>query len=176
MKNVGFLIAASAMPLAYASGAAAATDAKNSIPAKTDSTASSAKTDTATAAKTNTPLTILGVSTAVQMPQVASRRGSKSQYDFDAVEVGQSIGVVGRTAKNLQSTVTNANRRYTEDKKDANGQTVYKMIDMKDAAGNVTRVPDTSKPEKVQTRHFFAHDCDPATDPDKATARIWRDK
>lgn len=157
------------MPIAFMSNAGAA--------AAKPAAAAAATGKPAETAKTRTEAKILGVNTTVPMPASHERNPTRSQYDFEALQVGQSIGIIGRKAENLTSTVANANRKFAEPKRDANGNLVYKMTDIKDAAGNVTgRVPDTSKPETVPTRRFFAIDVDPKTDPEGATVRIFREK
>lgn len=120
---------------------------------------------------------LTAVSTAVAMPeQPPTRRGSKSPYPFDALtEVGMSFGIKNKTAKNMGSIVSNQNRRNLTQAKDANGNPVFKTTEMKDGAGNVTHVP-TEEPEMIATKHFFAVDCDPKTDPDGASVRVFRDK
>lgn len=120
-------------------------------------------------------VTILSKRSDIPMPSIKSNRGSKSKYDLASLNVGESIGIIGRKAKSLASTISGANRSFAEPKKDANGQIVYKTTETKDANGVVTgRVP-TTEPEKVLTRRFVAIDCDPAKDPEKATVRIWRE-
>lgn len=117
---------------------------------------------------------ILGINTSLTMPVRSSNRGSKSKYPFDSVEVGKSIGVIGGNAASMASTISGANRRFMEDKKDADGNVVRKFIDVKGADGSVTKTD--AGPERVSTRHFFAVDVDPKSDPEGATVRIWRDK
>lgn len=120
---------------------------------------------------------LTAISTAVPMPEpTTSRRGSKSPYPFDALTaVGMSFGIKNKTAKNMGSIISNQNRKAMVEKKDAEGNTVFKTNEMKDAEGNVTHVP-TSEPEMVATKHFFAVDCDPKNDPDGASVRVFRDK
>lgn len=140
-----------------------------------------AKTKTApattTTAATRVAPELTAISTAVPMPEpTTSRRGSKSPYPFDALTaVGMSFGIKNKTAKNMGSIISNQNRKAMVEKKDADGNTVFKTNEMKDAEGNVTRVP-TTEPEMVATKHFFAVDCDPKNDPDGASVRVFRDK
>ena len=50
----------------------------------------------------------------VPVPEVRSRGGNKpSLYPFDALTIGQSFFVAGKTAKQIASTVTGANERYS---------------------------------------------------------------
>lgn len=102
--------------------------------------------------------TLTGVA-ALEMPVRASRRGSESKYPFATLEIGQAFGVKNKTAAQLSSIVSNANRKYQVNKTDAAGNVVFKTNEMKDAAGNVTHVP-TDQPEKIAGRHFFAIDVD----------------
>lgn len=96
----------------------------------------------------NTP-TVTTPTDAVQMPNPNRRAGRRSAYPFDDLdEQGMSFGIVGKSAKDLQSIISNQNRKY------------------RDVA------PDGSP---VQERHFFARDVDPETDPDGATVRVFRD-
>lgn len=117
-------------------------------------------------------ITVTGVSTAVPMPSAAERssggRGNKSRYDLSVLKVGQSIGVIGTTKKNLSTTISTAKKRDWP-VLDSKGNPVMEPI--KDGNGTVIG----SQP-KVEKRVFFAIDCDPAKDPDKATARIFREK
>lgn len=116
------------------------------------------------------------VSKAVPMPEPStSRRGSKSPYPFDELtEGGMSFGIKNKTAKNMGSIVSNQNRKAMTEKKDAAGNVVFKMNEITDGAGNKTQVP-TTEPEMVPTKRFFAVDCDPKTDPDGASVRVFRE-
>lgn len=85
----------------------------------------------------------------VQMPNPNRRAGRRSAYPFDDLdEQGMSFGIVGKTAKDMQSTISNQNRKYR-----------------RVAADGTT----------IQERHFFARDVDSETDPDGATVRVFRD-
>lgn len=101
------------------------------------------------------------------VPPPAGKRGGGEgpgeQYPFGALEVGQSFGVQGRTAKRMASTVYSAMVRF--------GKT-QPAID-KDGKPRLTKA---GKPEMtlVKTRVFIVRDVDPATDPDGASVRIWR--
>lgn len=120
---------------------------------------------------------ITAVSTAVQMPVKVSNRGSTSQYPFAALTaVGMSFGVKNRTRKNMTSIVSNANRKAPQvPKLDANNNPVFKTQEVKDAAGNVTKIP-TQEPETVGAVHYVAVEVDPKTDPDGASVRVFRDR
>jgi hypothetical protein len=122
-------------------------------------------------------VTVAPVRTDIPMPTITSRRGSKSKYNLDELAVGGSIGIIGRTASSIASMISNWNRnpKFAEPKLDEAGKSVFKMTEIKNPDGTVTKVP-TSEIETVQTREFFAVDCDPKTDPDKATVRIFRRK
>jgi predicted GTPase len=117
------------------------------------------------------------VSTAVPLPEKKTNRGSVSIYPFaDLSAVGMSIPVLNKTAKQLASIVSNANRKAKVKKTDpATGALIFKTKTVPDGqGGNVTVA--TTEPEMVQGAHYIVADCDPKTDPDKATARIFRDK
>ena len=118
----------------------------------------------------------------IAMPVRASRRGSESKYPFATLEVGEAFGLKNKTAKNMTSVVSNANRKFQVNKTDDAGNVVYKTNEIKDAQGNVTHIP-TSEPVKVAGKHFFAYDVDAATAKtlkgtplEGSTVLIFRDK
>lgn len=90
-------------------------------------------------------------------PKKSGGRGGQTLYDFDKLEIGQSFGVVGKTIKGMASTVSSANKRYTEVVKDTDGNEV---------------VVDGKKATK-QTRKFVCGSV-VATADDPATVRVWR--
>lgn len=95
----------------------------------------------------------------ITMPTRVSKRGSETKYPFDSLtEVGTAFGVKNKTAANLTSIVSNANRKAQIDKRDEAGNVVYHTKKLSDGAGGVTEVPDTSKPVKIATKKFFAFD------------------
>lgn len=122
---------------------------------------------------------VTAISKAVAMPIKSSKRGSTSLYPFDQLtEIGMSFGVKNKTAANLSSIVSNANKRAVKQATDEAGKPLFKMVEAKDAAGNVTMIPGT-EPVMITTAHYFAIDIDPKAkpaDPDGATARVFRDK
>jgi hypothetical protein len=129
----------------------------------------------AAAKEAKTEAVILGIRSDVKPPENAAKRGVKSKYPFDQLEVGQSIAIKGRKAEGLASTVSSQNRKHLAQKKDENGAPMFEMTEVKNAEGVVTaRVPDPSKPIMVATKKFAVYDVDPATDPDKADVRIFR--
>jgi hypothetical protein len=123
-------------------------------------------------ANSNKPAPTVILSTAaITMPTAAERAktrkpgGNKTLYDVASLAVGKSLAIIGRTAKELSTTISSANRN---DK-------LTDQVPKKDEAGKVM-IGDDKKPiMETRQRKFFAVDCDPATDPDKATARIWRE-
>lgn len=118
---------------------------------------------------------ITNVTSNVPMPEITSKRGSKSKYPFEQLtEVGMSFGVKGKTAASLASVVSGQNRKHKSEKKDADGNTVYKTLTQTNQDGSKVEIPDTSKPEMVFAKKFYAVDCDPAKDPDGANVRIFR--
>jgi hypothetical protein len=114
------------------------------------------------------------ISNAVPIPAVKNNRGSKGAYPFDNLEIGQSFGVANRNAKQMASIVSNANKRFLVNKTDENGNVVFKTTKASDGNGGFVTVP-TSEPEKVASRRFIVLNVDPATDPDQASVRIWRE-
>lgn len=115
------------------------------------------------------------VTSNVPMPENIGKRANSGRgvYDFDSLEVGQSFGVTNKTAKQIASAVSAANKRFRTNKLDANGAVIYKTQEVKHADGTVTKQP-TLDPETVPGRVFVSADVDPATDPDGATVRVWR--
>jgi hypothetical protein len=115
------------------------------------------------------------ITSEVELPKKVSKRGSKSLYPFEKLEVGQSFGVTNKTAAGMASIISNQNRKHRAEKQDENGNTVFEMKDLKGADGTVTQVP-TDKPVMNVDKHFFASNCDPKKDPDGASVRVFRDK
>lgn len=155
-----------------ASGGAPKSTATPPIPAGSTPVAAAPKTAKA-------PVVITPIRADLTMPTKTSNRGSKSKYDFDGLQVGQSIGVIGRDAASLQSTVSsqNRNKKYQMAKRDSStGAPLFNKMKTRGADGVETEVDNPNSPVMESTRHFFVVDVDPASDPDKATARIWRDK
>lgn len=118
---------------------------------------------------------LTGISADVPMPanMGKSNRGGRSLYPFDDLEVGQSFGVRNKTQKQLASTVSGATKRHRVEVKDANGNTVFKTTDVKQADGSVVKQP-TLDPQTQPGRIFVSADVDPKTDPDGASVRVWR--
>lgn len=94
-------------------------------------------------------------------------RGGKPLYDFEGLAVSQSFGVFDKTFKQVNSTVSSANKR-AKSVPDLNTNGTPKTIIAK-VNGVDTPVPAMKK-EKV----FFASSVDPKTDPDQASVRVWR--
>lgn len=134
-----------------------------------------ATTNTAAAA-TGAKFAILSVNSTVAMPEkIPGKRGSKSQFPFEALTVGASFGLIGRDAKSMSSIVSAQNRKadnFTA-KKDENGNVIFKTQEIKAADGTVSRIP-TTEAETVQVKEFFAIDTDPKSDPEGATVRVFR--
>lgn len=120
---------------------------------------------------------LTGISTAIEMPAPPARsnRGSKSAYPFDQLEVGASFGVKNKTREQMQSIVSNQNKKHRTEKRDEAGNVVYQTTEAKDVDGNVTHLP-TDKPEMVDGKMFFAIEADPKKDPDGAKVRVFRNK
>lgn len=118
------------------------------------------------------------ITAAVPMPSRTSKRGSASVYPFDALTaVGMSFGVKNKTAAQMSSIVSNANRKALIKKTDATGAVIFKTQELTAGDGTKTIVP-TNEPEMIASKHFFAVDIDPKAkpaDPDGATVRVFRD-
>lgn len=94
------------------------------------------------------------VSSSVPMPERNTRRGSRTIYPFDSLtKVGDSFPVMNKTAAQIASVISAHNRKHATETFD----------------------PATQEKSKKVAKHFFAHDVDPKTDPDKAKCRVWRD-
>lgn len=128
---------------------------------------------TATTGPKRVPPVIGAIRTDIPIPakSIVTGRTGMSLYPFDKLEIGQSFGV-NKTAKEIASTVSSANKRNRIERKDANGVTVMVKTDIKDANGVVTSTVNT--PEMVPAKMFAVYAVDPKTDPDNATARIFR--
>lgn len=107
--------------------------------------------------KDATPIIVTGVASLPQ-PERTNRRGNGSAFPFASlVAVGQCFGVKNRTAKSLSQIISTQNRKNTTDKRDENGNVVYKTKKVKSAEGVETVMP-SNEPEKVPTKHFYAFD------------------
>lgn len=124
---------------------------------------------------------ILGIDTDVPMPEGArTARGTKSPYEFDKLEVGHSIPIKNKTAKQISSIVSNQNRKDSnqQQKKNADGSLAFKneKQDMKDANGNVVGSSMVQVPDMEPIKEFRVLDVDPKKDPKNAKCRIFRIK
>lgn len=108
----------------------------------------------------------LGIRNDIPMP-TSKAGGRSSKYDFDKLEVGQSFGVIGKTAKSFNSIIYAAEQRLGDKVLNADGSQKKRIKKLK--AGGTELVDEV----KV-TRTFEAHDVDPNADPDKATVRVFR--
>lgn len=108
----------------------------------------------------------------IPIPDVGKRGGGNGpgeQYPFGTLEVGQSFGVKGRTAKRMASTVYSAMVRFgtVSPKLDKTGAPILTKAIKKSAGGKPIM-------ELTKTRVFVVRDVDSKTDPDGADVRIWR--
>jgi hypothetical protein len=97
----------------------------------------------------------------ITLPTKQSNRGSVSPYKpkFEALtEVGQSFGVKGKTAKQMANIVSAQNRAAKVPLTNPDGTPQYETKKLTDGAGNVTEIPDTTKPKTVSTKHFIVTD------------------
>lgn len=118
------------------------------------------------------------VSAAVPLP-VANGRGRAGLYPFDELTaVGMSFGLVNRTAKNMGSVVSAANRRALVQAKNEDGSLKFDRKEVKPASisetGELISAVFESVPVMVASKKFQVFETDPATDPHKATCRIFR--
>lgn len=148
----------------------------------TDTTTKKASNKAKTAAtETTSPRvasTISAIRVDIPVPTHRSARGSKSIYPFDDLPVNGSFGVHGRTAKQMASIVSNANRaaKNQQPKKDENGNVIFKTREVKDATTGVISHENTNEFVTENIKNFFAVDVNPAEDADGASVRIFRDK
>lgn len=165
------------MPVAFANAKPAA--APETSPAADANTVAVARKAGAPALADRIAPLIAAPRTDVPLPVKASgTRGAPSPYSeqLSKLEVGQSIGITNKSKKQLSSVVSVHNRRGMVHKTDAAGALLFEMTEMKDANGTkIGETPDTTKPVMIAGKHFVAYDVDPKADPDKATARIFRD-
>jgi len=116
------------------------------------------------AADANTPKAprvepVLTAAAKIALPVRTSKRGSESKYSFDSLtEVGMAFGVKNKTATQLSSIVSNANRKALMPETDDGGNALYETKELTGADGTKTVVPDTNKPKMTATKHFFAFD------------------
>lgn len=164
-------------------GASGANDSGANVPPVPSTGAPAADAGVNVGSKVPAPpavVKIFTVTSEVKMPDTSTLRpGVESKYGFEAMLVGQSVGVAGRTAKELASTVSGANRRYRVEKRnEITGELVTRTVAVPvlDDQGATIRVDSKLVPEMISTKHFIVLDRDPKSDPDGATARIWRDK
>jgi hypothetical protein len=178
MRNLSMLLAATslaAMPQAFA-------NPKN---AKTDDSASGATTETAATTSTQDRATpVIGEVAFLALPAKApSRAGGKSSYDFDKLDAPRqdengntlyaSFPVMNKTAKQLRSVVSAANKRQLRDASHADGSPKFKMKELTDANGAKVTVA-TSEREQEYAKYFRVFETDPTTDPAGAAARVFR--
>lgn len=133
------------------------------------------------------------------MPDYEKGAGGRQKYNFKDLPVGKSIVVLDKTKKQLTTTISTENAKEypvldkdgkevfeTEYERDGNGDPIMQPVIVdgkavmekgkpKMAPKIVTNEDGTPKMvKKVEKRLYFAMDCDPATDPEKALCRIWR--
>lgn len=107
------------------------------------------------------------ISSDWKIPEGAkSQRGAsnRSPYPFDKLEVGQSFPIDGKTRDEMSSIVSNQNRSKANNptKKDANGQPVAVMQEVRDPAGNVIgSVPKPGEFETIRIKEFECYETGP---------------
>lgn len=116
---------------------------------------------------------ITAIRSDIVMPtKKAFQRGGQKTYPFDELAVGQSFGLIGKTAKGIASTVSSANKRNEIQAKNEDGTLKVTVTERKDATGVV--VGHDTTPVMIKGKTFSACNVDPTTDPDKATCRVFR--
>lgn len=99
---------------------------------------------------------------SIDLPETAIRRAGRaggSSYPFDSLEVGQAFGVKNKDKRSMSSIVSNQNKKFRVQSKDANGNLVYGTKKLADG----TEVPDTSKPKWGEpTKKFETVEVTPA--------------
>lgn len=165
------LMTSAAVALAFAGAAAKTADSK---PAE-----GAAKT-------TKEAPQLTAISTAVALPEKRAAAGGKgSVYPFAELgaptrdEAGNitaaaSFGVKNKTAREMSSIVSNANKKYLTKKRNADGSYVYKTKQIEVAPGQTADVPSTDH-EMVAERKFVVYSVDPKTDPEGAQSRVFRE-
>jgi hypothetical protein len=108
---------------------------------------------TGTTESTRIAPVIFGARADIPMPTRKSNRGGKNVYPFDTLTAaGMSFGVNNKTAKQLSTVVSNQNKKHKTQVLDAN-----------------------QKPVDSWTAKFFVVDVDAKSDPEGATARVFRE-
>jgi hypothetical protein len=124
------------------------------------------KANTVTAVKPPRSAPVLAaVRNDIPMPDRKISRGSKSIYPFESLQVGQSFGIIGKAAKSMSSIISNQCKKEYRAMDGSNPR--FHTVEM-----NGTTVP-TEKP-LMYRKVFTVADVNPKTDPDKASARVWR--
>lgn len=106
------------------------------------------------AAKTTTEAPVKRVAPSITdvvtiaLPERSTRRGSATVYPFDKLTtVGTMFGISDRDKKSVQSVVSNQNRKYKTQARDADG----------------TIILNGDKPKMVYTTHYEVIEVDAAT-------------
>lgn len=163
MRKIALLGASSAMVTAFAAGDAPA--------APKPATAARGRTGPKPGSERVAPV-ISEIDSDVPLPAQKSR--GNSSYPFDSLAApGQSFHVANKTAKQLSSIVSAANRKRAVEKRDVNGAIVMKTVKIKDADGKTIGTQPGDKPEMVNTVVFEAVDVG-ADDKRGKGARVFR--
>lgn len=109
--------------------------------------------------------TLTAVRDDIPMPDRKVSRGSKSIYNFDALKVGQSFGIMAKQAKSMSSIISNQNKKS------------YRAVNGNDPLFHMTKNGELDVPTShplMYHKVFAAVDVDPKKDPDKASCRVFR--
>lgn len=104
--------------------------------------------------------TVLEITAAVPLPADINRR-TNEKFPFEKLDIGQSFGFIGRTAADLSSTVSSANKRA--------------RLNPIKVPGGIDANTGQMIPETLLMKAFAAYDvAKPDEDPHKATVRVFR--
>ena len=175
MNRTALLLASAASAVAFA--------------ANKDAAAAAPKTSAPAAPAGDKPVVVPNLTaisaTPMPLPQRGARGGKGSIYPFDGllppqrdeqgnVVAAYSFGVTNKTARDLSSIVSNANKKYMKKKTNADGSFVYKMNEVETSPGVKVQVPSSEHVMEAE-RKFAVYAVDPKTDPEGAQARVYRE-
>lgn len=177
MRNLSMLLAATSLavtPQAFA-------NPKNDKPTEP---AADATATTATTGTQDRAAPVIGEIAFLALPaKTPSKAGGRSSYDFDKLDAPRqddsgntlyaSFPVMNKTAKQLRSVVSAANKRQLRDASNEDGSAKFKMKSLKDENGNSVSIA-TSEREQEYAKYFRVVEMNPSTDPAGAAARVFR--
>lgn len=117
------------------------------------------------------------VEKGVAVPTISRGRPGQTSYPFDSMEVNDSFHIAAtpenkEPAKSVASSVSTANSKYSEIKKDENGNPIMRKRKVRDGkSGSVEK----EFPERIAIREFTIRTVG-ADDPKGPGCRVWRIK